>query len=83
MRCPIEQGEQFYVALKKLKKEVEMARFPGSNHELSRSAKPVLRVARLNQILRWMDGHIAKNPGDYDRVGVVSQETIKEVSHQC
>jgi acylaminoacyl-peptidase len=66
MRCPIEQGEQFYVALKKLKKEVEMARFPGSNHELSRSGKPVLRVARLNQILRWMDGHIAKNPGDYE-----------------
>lgn len=66
MRCPIEQGEQFYVALKKLKKEVEMARFPGSNHELSRSGKPVLRVARLNQILRWMDGHIAKNSGDYE-----------------
>jgi dipeptidyl aminopeptidase/acylaminoacyl peptidase len=66
MRCPIEQGEQFYVALKKLKKEVEMVRFPGSNHELSRSGKPVLRVARLNQILRWFDKYITKNAEDYE-----------------
>ncbi|MGI6642616.1 MAG: prolyl oligopeptidase family serine peptidase [Bacillota bacterium] len=66
MRCPIEQGEQFYVALKKRKVDVEMARFPGANHELSRSGRPVLRVARLNQILRWFDGHIKKNPEDYD-----------------
>lgn len=65
MRCPIEQGEQFYIALKKLKKEVEMVRFPGSNHELSRSGKPVLRVARLNHIIRWCDEHIKKNPEDY------------------
>lgn len=62
MRCPIEQGEQLYVALKKMKKEVEMARFPGSNHELSRGGKPVLRVGRLNQILRWFDRFIEKTP---------------------
>ena len=65
-RCPIEQGEQFYVALKKLGKEAEMARFPESNHELSRSGKPVLRVHRLNQILRWFDAHLQKNQEDYD-----------------
>lgn len=66
MRCPIEQGEQFYVALKKRKREVEMVRFPGSNHELSRSGRPVLRVARLNHLLRWFDTHMANNPGDYE-----------------
>ena len=66
MRCPIEQGEQFYVALKRLKKEVEMVRFPGANHELSRSGKPVLRVARLKHILRWFDSHIEKRKEDYD-----------------
>jgi len=66
MRCPIEQGEQFYVALKRMKKEVEMVRFPGSNHELSRSGKPVLRVARLNQILRWFDSHLERRSEDYE-----------------
>ena len=65
MRCPIEQGEQLYVALKKAKREVEMLRFPGSNHELSRSGRPALRVARLKHILRWFDAHIEKIPGDY------------------
>jgi dipeptidyl aminopeptidase/acylaminoacyl peptidase len=66
MRCPIEQGEQFYIALKKLKKEVEMVRFPGANHELSRSGKPNLRLIRLNHIVRWMDSHIQKVAEDYD-----------------
>ncbi len=66
MRCPIEQGEQFYVALKKRKRRVEMARFPGSNHELSRSGRPVLRVARLNQIVRWFESHIEKTKEDYN-----------------
>jgi len=64
-RCPIEQGEQFYVALKKLNKQTEMARFPESNHELSRSGKPVLRVQRLNQILRWFDSHLERSKEDY------------------
>ena len=65
MRCPIEQGEQFYVALKKLRKQVEMVRFPDSNHELSRSGKPVLRVRRLKHILRWFDSHLEKKPDSY------------------
>ena len=66
MRCPIEQGEQLYVARKRLKKEVEMVRYPDSNHELSRSGKPVLRVHRLKQILRWFDSHLEKQPEHYD-----------------
>lgn len=57
-RCPIEQGEQFFVALKHLKKEVEFVRFPGANHELSRSGKPEMRVERLNHILRWFDKYL-------------------------
>lgn len=65
MRCPIEQGEQLYVALKRARKEVEMVRFPGANHELSRSGRPVLRVVRLKHILRWFDAHIEKVPEDY------------------
>ncbi|WP_047979826.1 S9 family peptidase [Ornithinibacillus contaminans] len=57
-RCPIEQGEQFYVALKHLKKEVEFVRFPGANHELSRSGKPEMRVERLNHICRWFESYL-------------------------
>ncbi|MBT9154497.1 MAG: Dipeptidyl-peptidase 5 [Firmicutes bacterium] len=53
MRCPIEQGEQFYVYLKKLGVKTRMVRFPGANHELSRSGKPKLRLARLEHLLEW------------------------------
>ncbi|WP_106498174.1 S9 family peptidase [Lentibacillus sp. Marseille-P4043] len=58
LRCPIEQGEQLYVTLKHLKKEVEFVRFPGSNHELSRSGKPEMRMARLQHICRWFEEYL-------------------------
>lgn len=57
-RCPIEQAEQLFIALKHRKKETKFVRFPESNHELSRSGKPSLRVARLNYILNWFKEYI-------------------------
>jgi dipeptidyl aminopeptidase/acylaminoacyl peptidase len=57
-RCPIEQGEQFFVALKKLRKEASLLRFPEENHELSRSGKPKHRIERLNQINNWFKKHL-------------------------
>lgn len=52
-RCPLEQGEQWYVALKRLGVTVEMLLFHGENHELSRAGKPANRVVRLEAILEW------------------------------
>jgi dipeptidyl aminopeptidase/acylaminoacyl peptidase len=57
-RCPIEQGEQFYTALKYLGVPTEFVRFPGENHELSRSGKPKHREARLEHILRWFETYL-------------------------
>lgn len=57
-RCPIEQGEQLFIALKHLRKEVEFVRFPGANHELSRSGNPNMRIARLDQICRWFETYL-------------------------
>ncbi|MCM3339848.1 S9 family peptidase [Paenibacillus sp. MER TA 81-3] len=56
LRCPIEQAEQLYVALKRLGKKTQLVRFPGANHDLSRSGHPELRVERLNRIAGWMNG---------------------------
>ncbi len=55
LRCPISQAEEFYTALKRLKKEVVFARFPDENHELSRSGKPTRRLRRLELIADWFD----------------------------
>ncbi|EDL64066.1 S9 family peptidase [Bacillus sp. SG-1] len=57
-RCPIEQAEQLYIAVKRQGKQTEMVRFPESNHNLSRNGKPNLRVARLNYIKDWFKKYI-------------------------
>ncbi len=57
-RCPIEQGEQVFISLKRLGREVEFVRFPDENHNLSRSGKPKHRIERLEHILRWFDTHL-------------------------
>jgi dipeptidyl aminopeptidase/acylaminoacyl peptidase len=58
LRCEIEQGEQVFVALKKLGLETEMVRFPGEPHGLSRDGRTDRRIARLNHILRWFDRYL-------------------------
>lgn len=60
LRCPIEQGEQVYVALKRLGVPTEMVRFPDEFHGLSRSGRTDRRIARLNHILRWFNGYLKK-----------------------
>ena len=57
-RCPIEQGEQVYVALKRLGVDTEMIRFPDEFHGLSRSGRTDRRIARLNHIRRWFDKYL-------------------------
>lgn len=52
-RCPIEQAQRMFVALKHLGREVEFLVFPGEGHELSRSGLPSHRVARFEAILDW------------------------------
>ncbi len=57
-RCPIEQGEQAFVALKVKGVDTEMVRFPGEPHGLSRTGRTDRRIARLNHILRWFDKYL-------------------------
>ena len=52
-RCPIGQAEELWVALKLLDKDVDFYRFPGENHELSRSGSALHRVQRGEIILDW------------------------------
>jgi dipeptidyl aminopeptidase/acylaminoacyl peptidase len=52
-RCPIEQGEQLFVALKLHGKEAEFVRFPNESHGLSRSGRPDHRVERLERMVEW------------------------------
>jgi dipeptidyl aminopeptidase/acylaminoacyl peptidase len=58
LRCPIEQGEQVFVALKKLGVDSEMVRFPDEFHGLSRTGRTDRKIVRLNHILRWFDKYL-------------------------
>lgn len=71
-RCPIEQGQRMFVALKQRGNadgadpatpapnapETAMLVFPGEGHELSRSGKPRHRLQRFDAILNWWNKHL-------------------------
>ena len=57
-RCPMEQAEQFYTALKFLGVPTELVRFPGEHHGLSREGKPQHREERINHIIRWFKTYL-------------------------
>jgi dipeptidyl aminopeptidase/acylaminoacyl peptidase len=66
-RAPIAQGEAMFRALKQLRKTVVMVRFPGENHELSRSGTPSRRIQRLQHYPTWFDKWLmGKSIKDYD-----------------
>lgn len=57
-RCPIEQGEQYFMTLLRNGTPAEMIRFPGEGHEMSRSGKPVHRKERFDAILDWHERYL-------------------------
>jgi dipeptidyl aminopeptidase/acylaminoacyl peptidase len=57
-RCPVEQAQRLFVALKQRKVEVELLLFPGEGHELTRSGLPSHRVARFEAVLDWWRRHL-------------------------
>jgi dipeptidyl aminopeptidase/acylaminoacyl peptidase len=58
LRCPIEQADQLFVALRLLERDVELVRFPAESHELSRSGSPVHRRQRAEIILDFFKRHL-------------------------
>ena len=57
-RCPIEQAEQLFTALKRRGKIVEFDRYPDESHGMSRSGQPQHRIERLNRICEWFERYV-------------------------
>nr|WP_231715864.1 S9 family peptidase [Arthrobacter zhangbolii] len=53
LRCPVEQAQRYYTALKLRGVPTQMLLFPGENHELSRSGTPWHRRQRFEHLLDW------------------------------
>ena len=57
LRCPIEQAEQLFTALRLHGVETQFVRFPEDNHDLTRGGKPRNRVEHARRIADWFDAH--------------------------
>ena len=56
-RCPIEQSEQLFTALRRLGQEVIFIRFAGEGHEFASRGRPDHRTSRLELIITWLKAH--------------------------
>jgi dipeptidyl aminopeptidase/acylaminoacyl peptidase len=61
-RVPIEQGEQWFRALKHYGVTTEIVMFPRENHNLTRTGEPKHLVESLNWQLYWFDRFLNGNP---------------------
>ncbi len=58
-RCPVEQAQRLFVALRRAGADAELLLFPGEGHEMSRSGKPRHRLQRFEAVLDWWARHLA------------------------
>jgi dipeptidyl aminopeptidase/acylaminoacyl peptidase len=58
-RCPLEQSQQAFVALKKLGVDTKFVIFPDESHGLSRGGRTDRRIVRLNEIAGWFDKYLS------------------------
>ncbi|HJZ60890.1 MAG TPA: S9 family peptidase [Miltoncostaeaceae bacterium] len=62
-RCPPEQAEQLFALLRLVGTEVELVRFPGESHELTRTGAPRHRHERFEIVLEWLARHLRDGAG--------------------
>ncbi|MFC7167129.1 alpha/beta hydrolase family protein [Halospeciosus flavus] len=56
-RVPVNNGEMFYLFLRKNGVDTRLVRYPREGHELSRSGEPAHVVDRIERVVRWFDGY--------------------------
>ena len=54
-RCPMEQAEQLWTALKWKGVPCEFLRYPNEPHGMSRGGRPDRRIHRMEKIVAWLD----------------------------
>jgi acylaminoacyl-peptidase len=57
LRCPVGQGEEFFTALKRQKKQAVFVRYPGEFHGFK---KPSHIVDRYKRLLAWFEYHLKR-----------------------
>jgi dipeptidyl aminopeptidase/acylaminoacyl peptidase len=68
LRCAISQAEELFGALRLLEREVELVRFPGESHDLSRGGRPDRRLERLRRVTGWFASHLLQQAAQAEPV---------------
>jgi dipeptidyl aminopeptidase/acylaminoacyl peptidase len=58
IRCPHYDNEQFFIALRHLRRTVEYVLYPDEYHVYASSGRPDRRIDRNERILAWFDRHL-------------------------
>jgi dipeptidyl aminopeptidase/acylaminoacyl peptidase len=58
LRCPPQDNEQLYVALRHLGRTVEYVLYPEEAHVFSSSGRPDRRIDRMTRMLVWFDRYL-------------------------
>lgn len=61
-RCPMEQAEQFYTALKYLRRTVEFVRYPDESHGITRGGTPSRRFDHQARTRDWLEKYLGSLP---------------------
>lgn len=62
-RCPVEQSEQYFMALRKHGKEAIFLRFQGESHQMGSNGRPKPRIERLRRLVAWFDRYLRPEAG--------------------
>lgn len=58
LRCPPYDNEQFFIALRHLRRTVEFVLYPDESHVYASSGRPDRRIDRNERILTWFDQYL-------------------------
>jgi dipeptidyl aminopeptidase/acylaminoacyl peptidase len=58
LRCPPQDNEQLFIALRHLGRTVEYVLYPEESHVFSSSGRPDRRIDRMTRMLDWFDRHL-------------------------
>ena len=53
LRCPAQDNEQFFVALRQLGRTVEYVLYPDESHVFAAAGRPDRRIDRMQRVLEW------------------------------
>jgi dipeptidyl aminopeptidase/acylaminoacyl peptidase len=63
LRCPPQDNEQLFIALRHLGRTVEYVLYPEESHVFSSSGRPDRRIDRMTRMLDWFDRYLRRPKG--------------------